>query len=216
MAIAKNPVKLIVFGANRGVGRCVVEKALADGHTVTAAVRSPEAMALSHPRLTVARCDAVNAEQVDAATPGHEAVFVTLGDSSRGPTTLYSEAAKAVTAAMSRHNVRRLMFLSNFGVLGERSREMKQGLLLLAVKKMIRSTLDDHRRALAVLQASQLDWTAVRAMPLSDAPPTGRYRSVAVDLPPRGDRITRADLAAFMISEATRCEFLRMTPAIAN
>ena len=168
MDAERNPVKLIIFGANRGAGRCVLQKALADGHTVTAAVRSPGAMDLTHGRLNVVQCDARNAAQVDAVMPGHDAVFVTLGDSSRGPTTLYSEAAKAVTAAMTRHNIRRLLFLSNFGVLGEKSREMKQALLLFAVKNVIRHTLDDHRRALDILSASSLDWTAVRAMPESE------------------------------------------------
>jgi putative NADH-flavin reductase len=215
MTTARNPVKLIVFGATRGVGRCVVEKALADGHTVTAAVRSPTAMTLTHPHLAIVQCDARNRAEVDSAIPGHDAVFVTLGEKASGPITLYSGAAKTVTAAMASHNIRRLVFLSNFGVLNEKGRGMKQSMLLFAVKNMIRPTLDDHSAALDVMRASQLDWTAVRAMPLTDAPATGHYRTAAEGLPPKGDHITRADLAAFMLVEATRNEFVRMIPAIA-
>lgn len=208
-------MKLIVFGANRGVGRCLVERALADGHTVTAAVRSPQAMTLTHERLALAQCDATSAAQVEAVIAGHDAVFVTLGDKSRGPTTLYSTAAKNVTAAMARHGVRRLVFLSNFGVLNEEGRGLNQSTLLFLVKNIIRHTLDDHRRALDEMRASQLDWTAVRAMPLTDKPASGQYRVVAEGLPPGGSAIARADLAAFMLSEATRREYVRMTPAIA-
>jgi putative NADH-flavin reductase len=215
MTLARNPVKLIVFGANRGVGRCIVEQALAAGHTVTAAVRSPASMDLAHPRLAIVQCDARDPAQVDAAIPAHDTVFVTLGEKTSGPITLYSDAAKTVTAAMARHNIKRLMFLSNFGMLDEKGRGLQQSLLLFAVKNIIRTTLDDHRRALEVLRASDLDWTAVRAMPLSDKPATGGHRTTAEGLPPGGSQITRSDLAAFMLAEATDRAFVRMTPAIA-
>jgi hypothetical protein len=45
--------------------------------------------------------------------------FCTVGADKRGATTLYSVAAHNFTQAMNHHGVRRLMFLSNFGVLGE-------------------------------------------------------------------------------------------------
>ena len=38
-------MNLIVFGANGGTGRQVVEQGLAAGHTVTAVVRRPDALA---------------------------------------------------------------------------------------------------------------------------------------------------------------------------
>jgi putative NADH-flavin reductase len=208
-------VKVIVIGANRGVGRCVVEQALAGGHDVTAAVRTPSSMTLAHERLQVVQCDALNAAQVEAAVTGHDAVFVTLGEDQRGPTTLYSDAAKAVTTAMARAGVKRLVFLSNFGVLNERGRGLGQSILLMAVKRMIRRTLDDHRRALDVMRASALDWTAVRAMPLTNGPATGVYRIDADALPPKGASISRADVAGFMLREAERRDFVRRAPAIA-
>jgi uncharacterized protein YbjT (DUF2867 family) len=38
-------MKVVVFGASGGVGRCLVDQALTAGHWVTAAVRSPAAIA---------------------------------------------------------------------------------------------------------------------------------------------------------------------------
>ncbi len=215
MAVTRNAVKVIVIGASRGVGRCVVERALADGHEVTAAVRTPSSMALQHERLRVVRCDALNGADVEAAVAGHDAVFVTLGEGSRGPTTLYSDAAKAVTGAMSRAGVMRLMFLSNFGVLNERGRGLTQSMLLMMVKRMIRHTLDDHRRALDAMRASELDWTAVRAMPLTNGAAIGEYRVTEQDLPPGGSSISRVDVAEFMLGEAAKSEFVQKLPAIA-
>jgi putative NADH-flavin reductase len=208
-------LKLIVFGANRGVGRHVVAKALADGHEVTAAVRSPQRMDLKHDRLDVVQCDVTDAAKVKAVMAGHDAAIATIGENSRGPTALYSTAAKTIVGAMAERGVRRLVFLSNFGVLDERGRGARQAALLFMVKRMIRHTLDDHRRALDALLASQVDWTAVRAMPLTNGPATGEYRVTADDLPPHGSSISRADVADFMVGEAARRQFVRMAPAIA-
>jgi putative NADH-flavin reductase len=206
---------MIVIGANRGVGRYVVEHALNTGHEVTAAVRTPSSMTLAHERLRVVQCDALDASQVEGAVAGHDSVFVTLGEASRGPTTLYSDAAKAVTTAMSRAGVKRLVFLSNFGVLNERGRGLGQSMLLMMVKGMIRHTLDDHRRAIEILQASEQEWTAVRAMPLTNGAATGMYRIDPDGLPPKGSSISRADVAAFMLREAEHRNFVRRAPAIA-
>ncbi|HYD89687.1 MAG TPA: NAD(P)H-binding protein [Vitreimonas sp.] len=208
-------MKLIVFGANRGVGRRAVETALAEGHEVTAAVRAPERMMLKHERLRVAQCDVADGARVSEVIAGHDVAIATLGERSRGPTTLYSTAAKTISAAMAERGVNRLVFLSNFGVLGERGRGAAQTMLLFMVKRMIRPTLDDHRRALDTLAASQVDWTAVRATPLTDGPATGAYRIAADGLPPHGSSISRGDVAGFMLAEAMRREFVRMAPAIA-
>ena len=112
-------MKVAVIGASRGVGRHIAEQALARGYEVTAAVRNPAAVDLRHERLRSVECDALDTAAVSAAINGQDVVFCALGDDSRGPTTLYSSAAQNVLAGMRQHGVRRLVFLSNFGVLSE-------------------------------------------------------------------------------------------------
>jgi uncharacterized protein YbjT (DUF2867 family) len=46
-------MKLTVFGATGGVGREVVTQALDAGHHVTAYVRNPPKLHVTHPELTV-------------------------------------------------------------------------------------------------------------------------------------------------------------------
>ena len=53
-------MNVIIIGANGGVGRCLVEQALAEGHQVTAAVRNPARMNRTHERLRVLTCDAMD------------------------------------------------------------------------------------------------------------------------------------------------------------
>ena len=55
-------MKLIVFGASRGVGRSLTEFALADGHHVTAVVRDPYMVGLNHGSLEVVAGDVTDAD----------------------------------------------------------------------------------------------------------------------------------------------------------
>lgn len=50
-------MKIIVFGATGTVGRHIVDRALLQGHEVTAFARKAAAVTLSHPRLSVIEGD---------------------------------------------------------------------------------------------------------------------------------------------------------------
>ena len=106
-------MKLIVFGASQGVGRLLTELALEEGHEVTAVVRNPSSLNLNALLLNIIADDVTNAVSVEQALKGHGMVFCTLGQDTRGATTLYSVAAYHLTKAMNHQGVRRLMFLSN-------------------------------------------------------------------------------------------------------
>jgi putative NADH-flavin reductase len=208
-------MNVVIIGASGGVGRCLVEQALAAGHQVTAAIRNPANMNRTHERLRVLTCDAMDEASVCRAMEGQDVVFCTLGEKSRGPTTLYSKGALNTVRAMQANNVRRLVFLSNFGILCERAQDVGGKLLLFLVKRFIPHTLDDHRRALQEIQAHAPEWIVVRPMALTNGPGAGRYR-VAIDgVPARGRKVARADVAHFMLRQATGNEYLNQVPAIA-
>ena len=208
-------MKVLIVGASRGVGRCLLEHALAQHHQVTAAVRNPAAVDIQHERLHVVSCDALDAESVSRAIVGQNVVFCTIGDNSRGPTALYSTAARNIGQGMQAHWVRRLVFLSNFGVLGETAQDLRSAALLFLAKRVIRHTLADHRRALQEIQDHAPEWIAVRPLPLTNGPWTGQYRTAAEGIPAKSSHIARADVADFMLRQATDNRYLSKAPAIA-
>lgn len=128
-------MNVIIFGASRGVGRCLVEQTLAQGYHVTAAVRHPAALHITHERLRVLPCDVLNAASVNQALAGQDVVFCTLGTNSKGPITLYSVGAHNIVQGMQAHQVRRLIFLSNFGVLDEKAQDVRGAALLFLAKR---------------------------------------------------------------------------------
>ena len=204
-----------MFGANGGVGRRLVELALAQSHWVTAAVRNPAKVAMAHERLQIVACNVLDPITIEPAIAGQDAVLCALGSDDRGPTTLYSTGARNIVQQMQAHHVRRIVFLSNFGVLGEMSRGLHQALLLFLASRVLRHTLADHRRALDEIRRRAPDWIIVRPLPMSDGPRTGVYRVAIDDLPAHGARISRADVADFMLRQITSDDYLHRLPSIA-
>lgn len=208
-------MKLIVFGASRGVGRSLTEFALAEGHRVTAVVRHPPSLGLRHDSLEVVTGDVTEVDSVRRCLPGHEMAFCTVGADKGGATTLYSTAARNIASAMDEERVRRIMFLSNFGVLGEKGSGARTATVVLMAKLLLRPVLEDHRRALDELRKHDWEWIAVRPMRLTDGPRSGRYRVVLDGLPKGGVRISRDDVADFMLKQLTSDDYVHRIPAIA-
>lgn len=209
-------MNILIIGASRGVGRQAVQQALDAGHHVTAFARDPSSLPSGHERLTLLPGDATNEADVRRAVVGRDAVVSALGsDNRRGPTQLYSTATANLVRTMSEAGVCRLIVLSNFGVLSEGSGNLATALLAWAVRLGLRDTLRDHRRALGYLQHSSLDWTAIRPMALTDGPRTGVYRVVPDGLPSGGMRISRADVADFMLKLLAGSQSGGQLPALA-
>jgi len=208
-------MKLIIFGASRGVGRSLTELALAQGHQVTAVVRNPSSLNLNNSLLNIISGDVTNASLVRQSLRGHDMVFCTLGADRRGATTLYSAAARNITQAMNTEGVRRLMFLSNYGVLGEKASSFRTASLILMAKLLLRGSLQDHRRALDEIQKYNWEWMAVRPMGLTDGERTGQYRISLEGLPEGGTRIARADVADFMLKQVSSDQYVHKIPGLA-
>ena len=208
-------MKIVIFGATRGIGRSCVEQALARGHMVTAAVRNPARLTASHQRLVVMHCDVLDTACVTRAVEGQEAVLCALGTDARRPTTVYSAGTRNIITAMEDRDVRRLIMVSNFCVLSETPRDLVGRAMLFLGRAYLRNILPDQRQALEEVRQSHLEWIAVRPLVLVNSPGRGRYRVALDGLPIRGRRISRADVAAFMLDQLVSREYLRTIPAIA-
>src|SRR5207249_4671749 len=106
-------MKITVLGASGGVGRKLVNHALADGHEVTAALRSPQKLTARHGRLTVVRTDPLDAASVKSVVDGADAVLSGIGQAGRhDPLRPASTSARAAVEALTATGVRRLLVVS--------------------------------------------------------------------------------------------------------
>ena len=106
-----------------------------------------------------------------------------------------------VLAAMGDHGFRRVVALSTAGLDPNVDMPLAQRLVSnYIVAPMLRNLYQDQARMEAELEASDTDWTVVRATLLTDRPATGNYRVAVGGQLNRPERIGRADLAAFIVS----------------
>lgn len=110
-------MKLLIFGASGGTGLELVQQALDQGHTVTAFVRNPRKLPIQHNRLRVVQGDILDAHAVAEAVKGHDAVISALGHKRWiVKTTILSEGAGNIIAAMKKHGVKRFICVTSLGV----------------------------------------------------------------------------------------------------
>src|SRR2546422_459808 len=122
---------------------------------------------------------------------------------------------RAECSPRERRCVRRIGALSAAGALGESAGFLFGNMGLRIFRMWLPAVYREHREMLEELKRRNLEWIAVRAVLLTNGPPKGRYR-VAVDGIPRwGFRISRADVANFIVRQLTSDEFVRKMPAIA-
>jgi hypothetical protein len=115
---------------------------------------------------------------------------------------------------MNKLGVKRLVLLSNTAVEDPTdSPPLVQRMLRVALAAMNGKLKQDSVGAAKVLAGSGLDWTLVRAPILTDGPKTGRYRvgPLAKGMPLR---VSRADVAEFMLSCAVEGKFALERPVI--
>jgi putative NADH-flavin reductase len=205
-------MNILVFGASGATGRHLVPQALSLGHHVTAFVRNPSAIANNGQQLRVVKGDVLDPTSVAAAMPGQDAVVCALGTGRRERTALSTGVANILQAMKSR-GVRRLVFLSGLGAGDSKTQTALVGRLVQAL--LLKEMYEDKGRQESLIKQSDLDWTIVRPPLLRERPAKGKLR-VSLDGRKVGWRITRADLAAFMLAQLTSEEFVRRAPAVSN
>ncbi|WP_234388683.1 MULTISPECIES: NAD(P)-dependent oxidoreductase [Streptomyces] len=196
-------VKLVMFGANGPTGRLATEQALAEGHSVTAVTRRPDAFPLSGAGLTVVGADILDPDAVDRAVAGHDAVLSTVGvPYTKEPVTVYSAGTANVVKAMQTHGIRRLVCVSSIGVNYEDAPGeafIFRKVIVPVLLKMGRPLYEDAARMEDVVRGSGLDWTIIRPAGLFDATTTTDY----IVSEPRhpGWFTSRKDLADALVRE---------------
>lgn len=206
-------MRLTIFGASSATGKLLVEKALAAGHEVTAFVRDTSKLGIANPRLKVVVGDALNAAQVEDAVVGSDAVLSTLGPRGK-PRVMAAEATKNIIAAMEKHGVKRLVVVS---VAGIPLPQDQRGFNLIAslIKLLLKDVFMDREHQIAVLESSSVDWVAVRVSRLTDEAATGLVKAFFGNASPVL-KVTRADLADFMLQQLTENQWLKQAPIISN
>jgi uncharacterized protein YbjT (DUF2867 family) len=189
---------LVVFGASGGTGWALVTSAATAGMPVRAFVRDRAALPDRSPAVEVVEGDVRDAEDVDKAVTGADAVVCLLGlrGGPAGDTTV-STGTRNIVAAMERFEVSRLVCQTCFG-LGE-SMAQARWVFRRLVHPFLRGQYADRESQERIVAGSGLDWTIVRPTHLVDRPAGGRIQ-VLTGKARLYDAVARADVAAQLLA----------------
>jgi len=191
-------MKLLVLGATGGTGLELVRQAVERGHCVSAFVRSPHRLGAFRDRVILKRGDLLNPAQLEQVIQGHDPVISAFGPRvpvAKTDAHLLEQFAVALTSAMGHAGVKRVV-VESVAFLFRDSIVPPAYLLgrLLFPRRVVDASAMER-----VFADSDLDWTMVRPPELTDRPHTGKYRVREGHLPRFGFKISRANVADFMI-----------------
>ncbi|MBW3568764.1 NAD(P)H-binding protein [Candidatus Parcubacteria bacterium] len=203
---------ITVFGANGKVGRKVVERLLAEGHSVKAFIHSHSDLK-PHPKLELLKGDVHRPDDVKRAVKGSDVVVSALGSWGTKSKDILSSGMAAIIPAMQQQKVKRIVSLTGAAVQAESDKPKLIDRLSRSLLKLVASQiLRDGERHLALLEGSGLDWTVLRSPVMREKGKTGYKISAKSPLP--WATINRNDVADAMASLATNNNYLRSAPFI--
>lgn len=208
-------MKLAIFGATGKTGRPLVEQALAQGHEVTALVRTPAKLTVQSDNLRVVQGDATDAMDVDRVVIGADAVLSALGHAKGSPNDVQTVATEHIVAAMKRRGVTRLVSLTGAGVRDPHDEpKFADKVIRFLLKTFAGKVLEDAENHADVLrQHDDIDWVMVRGPRLTNGPHTGEYRVGYVGKN-SSTQISHADTADFMLTQLTDDTYLHQAPVV--
>lgn len=205
-------MKVLIFGSTGSMGRQLVRLALAQGHDVAAFVRDPAKLDVEHSNLEIIQGDAMELSSVEKAVRGCEAVLCSLGVGRKG--TVRAEGTRNIILAMEKAGVRRLICQTTLGV-GDSRDNLNFFWKYVMFGGLLRPAYADHVLQEDYVKESQLAWTIVRPAAFTDGECTGEYRHGF----PATDKsiklkISRADVADFMLKQLTDDTYLHGSPGV--
>lgn len=209
--------KLLIIGATGGTGRHLVAQALQRGYTVTALVRNPAKWKSEHPQLQIIQGDVLDYSAVDAVMRGQQAVISALGHKRFFyPTTILSQGTASLIRAMEAHGVRRFVCQTSLGI-GDSAGRMGLYYTFFVIPVILPFYFWDKARQERLIAASPLEWVIVRPAVLTNGKQRGSYRhSRKIGNFLWTARISRADVAEFMLNQLEENSYLRAAPGVAG
>lgn len=207
-------MKVAIFGASGRTGKPLVEQALATGHEVTAFVRDPSKLGIGHEKLTIVKGDVKEPTKVREAVSDADAVLSALGHTKSSAKDVQTVGTENIVAAMEESGVRRLVSLTGAGV-GDPKDEPKlfDKVITTLLKLLQKDVLEDGENHARAIEKSGLDWVIVRGPMLTEGEKKGEYRVGYVGKN-SGTKISRADVADFMLRQTEDDSYLGQKPMV--
>lgn len=201
----KDAMKVLVIGASGKLGTAITSEAVNRGLEVTALVRSKsKAQNLPSP-VPVLEGDGRDAKVLAKALAGQDAIVIPAGGRTEPVTGAIVEALLPLLKANGNP---RLIVISAYGAVEP------TGFYGWMMKTMAAGVAKDKTSAEAAAKKSGTEWTAVRPGVLTDEGKSGKVRAHVGQRLKGMPRISRADVAGFVVDELVAPKFKNAAPVV--
>jgi putative NADH-flavin reductase len=202
-------MKLTIIGASNGIGHQLLKIALEDGHEVTALLRYPSKLKIVDPKLRVIKGNILDLPTVKDAVDGQDAICICIGiPPTRKPVTVFSEGISNVLSVIKRDQ--KLIVVTGIGAGDSKGHG---GFIYDRIVNplFLKNIYEDKDREEAIIKTSDVEWLIVRPATLINGPRTGNYRIIEDLAGVVARKISRIDVADFMLKQLLEPEYLRKT-----
>ena len=210
-------MNIAIFGASGATGNLLTQRCLEAHHHVTALLRTPEKFLLRD-HIRVIQGSPFNLASVRQTIEGADVVLSALGANSLKKEDVLERAIPQIITAMQEtasqpKPVRRIIVLGSAGALPD-SLDKQPAWRRWIVQNIVYNTFLKYPVASQISQwsnisRSNLDWTMVMPPMLTNARGHGTYRIDGEALPRNGSRISREDVADFMMQQIDNPQWVR-------
>lgn len=212
-------MRIALFGATGPTGRFVIEEALRQGHSLSVYARDAKKLQAFKGRIDIVEGDLQDRVAIAKCLHGSGAVISALGPNSlkvQGDR-LVMHGLSNIIAAMKQSRIRRLIQISTAA-----HRDPKDGFALnvrafaLLFKVIARKGFEDIKATAELITKSDLEWTLVRVPNLKDGPAAGGIDTGWYGKTRLGMKLSRGNLAKFLVEQVSDTSFIRAAPGIAD
>ncbi len=217
-------MKIGILGGSGRTGLLVIKEGLKRGHEMFALVRSPDKVSIQSPALHLVLGSPQKLEDVSKTLHGVDAVVSALNVNRTSdlpwakitsPLDLISSSIKNAIAAMHEQNIKRIVTISAYGVRDTKAAVGAFGSLFLYHTK-VKYAYFDHEKQEELLEASDLDFTAIRPTRLADEDNKKQIVVSFNGVPKPRFKISRQHLAGFILDIIETGKYVREFPVLSE
>jgi putative NADH-flavin reductase len=217
-------MKIAILGGSGRTGLLVIKEGLKRGHEIYALVRSPDKVQINSPALHLVQGSPTNLEDVRKTLHSVDAVVSALNVNRASdlpwakvvsPKDLISSSIKNVIEVMDEEKIKRIVTISAYGVRDTKEAVGSFGRLFLYHTK-VKFAYYDHEKQEELLEASDLDFTAIRPTRLADEENTKEIVVSFQGVPKPRFKISRQHLAGFILDILENGKYIKEFPVLSE
>lgn len=215
-------MNVFLFGATGSTGYEILKRLVRDGHFVKVLVRNPAKLNLADIELPqdeqvkLIEGDVLEPDKFKESFKGCDLIISALGTGTDNSyTEIYSQGGRNILSAMRANGIKKLITITA-GLVDLSDPSTDNFFLNRILRPSLNKVYYDQTRWETILDDTEdIDWICVRPTYLTNKASTGKYRVKRNHCPKGGRKISRADLADFIIKQMESNEFVHQKPVIA-